>query len=50
MVIFLKLFDRCEGDWLWVDILAMPGVFDHMTADQKAETEELRTGWRSRSF
>ena len=41
---FLKFFDRCDAEWLWVDILAMPEVFEDMTADQKAETEELRTG------
>jgi len=41
---FLKFFDRCDVEWLWVDILAMPESFDDMTAAQKAETEELRTG------
>lgn len=41
---FLKFFDKCEAEWLWVDILAMPEVFDDMTATEKAETEELRTG------
>ena len=41
---FLKFFDKCETEWLWVDILAMPEVFDDMTAAEKTETEELRTG------
>ena len=41
---FLKFFDKCEAEWLWVDILAMPEVFDDMTAAEKAQTEELRTG------
>lgn len=41
---FLKFFDKCEAEWLWVDIFAMPEVFDDMTAAEKAETEELRTG------
>lgn len=40
---FLKFFDRCESEWLWVDILAMPEVFEDMTAAAKAETERLRT-------
>ena len=41
---FLKFFDLCNSEWLWVDILAMPEIFEDMNADQKAETEELRTG------
>ena len=41
---FLKFFDRCDAEWLWVDILAMPEIFEDMTAGEKAETEELRTG------
>lgn len=41
---FIKFFDRCEADWLWVDILSMPEVFDDMTAAEKAQTENLRTG------
>ncbi|KAK3169918.1 hypothetical protein OEA41_009302 [Lepraria neglecta] len=41
---FIKFFDRCDAEWLWVDALAMPEVFDDMTAEQKADTEELRTG------
>ena len=41
---FLKFFDRCETEWLWVDLLAMPEVFDDMTVAEEAETEELRTG------
>ena len=41
---FRKFFDRCESEWLWVDIIAMPEIFEDMTAVQKSETEELRTG------
>ena len=41
---FLKFFDRCDAKWLWVDILAIPEVFEDMSEKQKAETEELRTG------
>ena len=41
---FLRFFDNCEAEWLWVDILAMPEIFDDMTAAEKSETEELRTG------
>ncbi|KAL9134762.1 MAG: hypothetical protein Q9175_004052 [Cornicularia normoerica] len=41
---FLKFFDRCDAEWLWVDLLAMPEVFDDMTSSQKSDTEELRTG------
>lgn len=28
---FEKFFDRCEAEWLWVDILVMPEIFDDMT-------------------
>ena len=41
---FLKFFDRCDAEWLWVDLLAIPEVFEDMNAEQKAETEDLRTG------
>lgn len=41
---FSKFFDRCDAEWLWVDILSMPEVFDDMTATEKAQTENLRTG------
>ena len=41
---FLKFFDRCDAEWLWVDILAMPEVFDDMTLAEKSETEDVRTG------
>ena len=41
---FLKFFDRCDSEWLWVDILAMPEVFDDMTLAEKSETEDVRTG------
>ena len=41
---FIKFFGRCDAEWLWVDILAMPEVFEDMTAAEKAKTENLRTG------
>ncbi len=41
---FLKFFDRCDAEWLWVDLFAMPEVFDDMTSTEKSDTEELRTG------
>ena len=41
---FIKFFDRCDAEWLWVDILAMPEVFDDMTAAEKVQTENVRTG------
>jgi hypothetical protein len=41
---FLRFFDRCEAEWLWVDVLAMPEVLEDMTDSQKEETEILRTG------
>lgn len=41
---FLKFFDPCDAKWLWMDILAIPEIFQDMKAEQKAGTEELRTG------
>ena len=41
---FRRFFDRCDAEWLWVDILAMPELFDDMTAAEKTQTEGLRTG------
>lgn len=41
---FLKFFDRCEAEWLWVDVIAMPEVLEDMNDAQKEETEILRTG------
>lgn len=41
---FIKFFDRCDAEWLWVDILAMPEIFEDMTAAEKAQTENVRTG------
>ena len=41
---FIKFFDRCDTEWLWVDILSMPEVFDDMSAAEKTQTENLRTG------
>lgn len=39
---FLRFFDRCESEWLWVDVLAMPEVFEDMPQEEKDETETLR--------
>ena len=41
---FLKFFDRCDTEWLWVDLFVMPEVFDEMTSKEKLDIEELRTG------
>lgn len=41
---FLRFFDRCESEWLWVDVIAMPEVLEDMSEAQKEETEILRTG------
>jgi len=41
---FLRFFDRCQEEWLWVDVIAMPEVLEDMSDAQKMEVEELRTG------
>lgn len=41
---FLKFFDRCEAEWLWVDVIAMPEVLEDMDSLAKEETEKLRMG------
>jgi hypothetical protein len=41
---FLRFFDRCEADWLWADVIAMPEVLEDMSPAQKDEIERLRVG------
>jgi hypothetical protein len=41
---FLRFFDRCQEEWLWVDVIAMPEVLEDISIAQKMETEELRIG------
>jgi hypothetical protein len=41
---FLRFFDRCEEEWLWVDVIAMPEVLEDMSDAQKTEIEKLRIG------
>ncbi|KAI4137324.1 MAG: hypothetical protein L6R39_007352 [Caloplaca ligustica] len=41
---FQKFFRRCDAKWLWVDVLAMPEVYEDMSPTEKAHTEALRTG------
>ncbi|KAI9657116.1 MAG: hypothetical protein M1821_003282 [Bathelium mastoideum] len=40
---FLKFFDRCNCEWLWVDLIAMPEVLEDMSSDEKENIEVLRT-------
>jgi hypothetical protein len=39
---FLRFFDRCESEWLWVDVISMPEVLEDMMQEQKDEIEALR--------
>ncbi|KAL8933185.1 MAG: hypothetical protein Q9211_005917 [Gyalolechia sp. 1 TL-2023] len=41
---FQKIFRRCDADWLWVDVLAMPELYEDLSRNEKANTEALRTG------
>jgi hypothetical protein len=41
---FLRFFNRCDAEWLWVDVIAMPQVLEDMTPEVLAETEALRVG------
>ncbi|KAF8859918.1 hypothetical protein BDZ45DRAFT_672854 [Acephala macrosclerotiorum] len=41
---FLRFFDRCEEEWLWVDVIAMPEFLEDMNSVQKEEIEKLRNG------
>ena len=40
---FLRFFERCDAEWLWVDVLAMPEVLEDMPDAEKEKTESLRT-------
>jgi len=40
---FLAFFDRCNSDWLWVDVIAMPEVLEDAPSREQAEIENLRT-------
>ena len=39
---FEKFFKKCGAEWLWVDVIAMPEVFEDMDGAAKAETEKMR--------
>jgi hypothetical protein len=37
-----KFFDRCDAEWLWLNVLAMPEVYEDMPDGEKERTEQLR--------
>ena len=37
-----RCIDQSESEWLWIDQVAMPEVFEDMNATQKLQTERLR--------
>ena len=39
---FLRFFDRCEAQWLWVDFLAVPEDLESINESTKREARELR--------
>ncbi|KAL8998329.1 MAG: hypothetical protein Q9188_006128 [Gyalolechia gomerana] len=41
---FQKIFRRCDAEWLWVDVLAMPELYEDLSRIEKANTEALQTG------
>lgn len=41
---FSKFFMRCDADWLWVDVIAMPEVLEDMSSKEQEEVERLRVG------
>lgn len=41
---FQKIFQRCDAEWLWVDVLAMPELYEDLSSTEQADTEALRTG------
>lgn len=41
---FLKFFEKCGAEWLWVDVIAMPEILEDMSEAEKEETEKLRVG------
>ncbi|KAM0805849.1 hypothetical protein BDR22DRAFT_884263 [Usnea florida] len=38
-----RCVDQTESEWLWIDQIAMPEVFEDMNATQKLQMERLRT-------
>ncbi|KAB8290814.1 hypothetical protein EYC80_008451 [Monilinia laxa] len=44
MAHFMRFFNRCETEWLWVDVIAMPEVLEDMDAVEKEKIERLRIG------
>lgn len=41
---FLKFFMRCDAEWLWVDVIAMPEVLEDMSGSEQEVVEKLRVG------
>ena len=41
---FLKFFNKCGAEWLWVDVIAMPEILEDMSEQERRETERLRVG------
>jgi hypothetical protein len=31
---FLKFFDRCDVEWLWVNVIVMPEVLEDMSEEE----------------
>ena len=41
---FLRFFMRCDAEWVWVDVIAMPEVLEDMSSSEQEEVEKLRVG------
>lgn len=39
---FWRFFMRCDAEWLWVDVIAMPEVLEDMSSSEQEEVEKLR--------
>ena len=37
-----RCIDKCDTEWLWLDQIAMPEVYEDMDEEEQAETERLR--------
>lgn len=37
-----RCIDQCDTEWLWLDQIAMPEVYENMDVEEKAEIERLR--------
>lgn len=37
-----KFFNHCDAEWLWLDVLAMPEIYEDMSDAEKEQTESLR--------